>query len=284
MGWFARHPRLTGWVALLVGLWFVGTVLGEEDHDPVVVDEAGSSSRLVEDDDQAEALDDEPTAEPEADETEPAKRVEREPKPTAEPTQTPEPRSGPPTWAVAYVVDGDTVKLTNGESVRLVGIDTPERGECGFDESKVALERLIRGRRVQLRMSDEDRDGYGRLLRYVDVAGMDTGLRLIRAGLAVARYDSRDGYGYHPREPRYIAADEASKDLCPPRVQAPKPVPLVQSPPKADGGGACAPGYDPCIPPYPPDVNCDDVNGPLRVSGDDPHGLDRDGDGIACES
>jgi hypothetical protein len=47
----------------------------------------------------------------------------------------------------------------------------------------------------------------------------------------------------------------------------------------ADSG--CAPGYDPCVPPYPPDVNCPDV-GPVTVSGPDPHGLDADGDGVAC--
>ena len=50
------------------------------------------------------------------------------------------------------------------------------------------------------------------------------------------------------------------------------------------GGGACAPGYDPCIPPYPPDVNCPDVDGPIYVTGSDPHGLDADNDGVACES
>ena len=31
------------------------------------------------------------------------------------------------------------------------------------------------------------------------------------------------------------------------------------------------------------DVNCEDVNGPIRVTGSDPHGLDRGGDGRACE-
>lgn len=49
------------------------------------------------------------------------------------------------------------------------------------------------------------------------------------------------------------------------------------------GGGRCAPGYDPCVPPYPPDVDCSDVNGPIIVTGSDPHRLDGDGDGIACE-
>jgi hypothetical protein len=36
--------------------------------------------------------------------------------------------------------------------------------------------------------------------------------------------------------------------------------------------------------PTPPDVDCSDVDGPIQVTGDDPHGLDRDGDGVGCEA
>jgi hypothetical protein len=50
------------------------------------------------------------------------------------------------------------------------------------------------------------------------------------------------------------------------------------------GGGACAPGYSPCVPPYPSDVDCADVDGPIYVTGSDPHRLDADGDGVACET
>lgn len=45
----------------------------------------------------------------------------------------------------------------------------------------------------------------------------------------------------------------------------------------------CDSNYSGCVPPYPPDVNCPDVDGPVTVTGEDPHGLDRDGDGSACE-
>jgi Staphylococcal nuclease homologue len=177
---------------------------------------------------------------------------------------------------VTRVVDGDTLELGNGETVRLVGIDTPEVGQCGYDQASVSLARLVTGRQVRLSRSDEDRDHYGRLLRYVDVGGLDAGLRQIRSGLAIARYDSRDGYGYHPREPRYVAADGATRNVgCPKPASAPQP--------PAGGGGACAPGYAPCVPPYPPDVDCGDVDGPVHVTGSDPHGLDGDGDGVACE-
>lgn len=118
------------------------------------------------------------------------------------------PRGDGRTFVVTHVVDGDTVDLDNGETVRLVGIDTPERGECGYDEARSALVGLVEGRRITLGASDEDRDRYDRLLRYVDVGKVDAGLRLIEEGLAIARYDSRDGYGRHPREDRYVRADE----------------------------------------------------------------------------
>lgn len=176
-------------------------------------------------------------------------------------------------YLVSRVVDGDTLELGNGETVRLVGIDTPERGECGYAEATANLERLTLGRAVRLAVSDEDRDRYDRLLRYVDVGRIDAGLNQIDRGLAVARYDSRDGYGYHPRENRYIAADKATRDFT---CSAPRPRPLVQQP-------NCAVGYSPCVPAYPPDLDCADVNGPIHVTGSDPHRLDGDGDGVACE-
>ena len=48
---------------------------------------------------------------------------------------------------------------------------------------------------------------------------------------------------------------------------------------------ACDPSYSgACVPPFPPDVNCADVNGTnIQVNGTDSHKLDADKDGIACE-
>lgn len=45
----------------------------------------------------------------------------------------------------------------------------------------------------------------------------------------------------------------------------------------------CEPGYSPCVPYYPPDVDCSEVSGSVTVTGSDPHGLDADGDGVGCE-
>ena len=42
---------------------------------------------------------------------------------------------------------------------------------------------------------------------------------------------------------------------------------------------------DICVPPYPPDLNCEDIiTNDFRVLSPDPHGLDRNGDGLGCES
>ena len=123
------------------------------------------------------------------------------------------------TWAVTKVVDGDTIWVSRAgvsHKVRFIGIDTPETGQCGFTEARNALRGIIGGQRVTLTAgAQDDVDRYGRLLRYVDVSGVDSGLRLVKKGYAVARYDSRDGYGAHTREAAYVRADAASpKAAC----------------------------------------------------------------------
>lgn len=124
------------------------------------------------------------------------------------------------THTVSRVIDGDTVEMADGSKVRLAGIDTPERGECGFDEARLALEALVLEKRVALTPSgQEDTDKYGRLIRYVDFEkgkgfSDDAGFLLIEKGLAKARYDSRDGYGEHKRQDIYVFTDAAVEDKC----------------------------------------------------------------------
>ena len=112
---------------------------------------------------------------------------------------------------VIRVIDGDTVVIAGDKRVRLIGIDTPENGQCGFDEAKQALEKLLdSGSATFYSGTTSDKDKYDRLLRYIEVEGIDVGLNLISNGFAIARYDSRDGYGPHDRESEYIAADKNS--------------------------------------------------------------------------
>lgn len=128
-----------------------------------------------------------------------------------------------PGWRVTEVVDGDTVDVVRdgvAETVRLLGIDTPERGDCGYAEATALMTDLVTGRDVTLVEGNrDDRDRYGRLLRYLEVtvAGetVDVGLRQLEAGLAAEVYDSRTGYPPHDREDAYIDADDAAPDVCP---------------------------------------------------------------------
>jgi endonuclease YncB( thermonuclease family) len=124
---------------------------------------------------------------------------------------------------VSQVLDGDTIEVDGLGRVRLVGVDAPEVGECGSQGAEERLSALVLGREVQLVAGGQgDTDRYGRLLRYVEVDGVDVGLVLVQEGRAVARYDSRDGYGAHRRESTYVATDGAATGYlgCSPGVGA----------------------------------------------------------------
>ena len=91
------------------------------------------------------------------------------------------------TTTVTFVIDGDTVVTTVG-TVRLVGIDAPEKGDCGYEEAGERLRALVDKKEVTLvdDAKQPDRDNYGRLLRYVEKDGEDAGEALIREGFVSA--------------------------------------------------------------------------------------------------
>ena len=123
-------------------------------------------------------------------------------------------------------IDGDTVETTRG-TVRVIGIDTPERGACGSAAATRHAQAIApAGSRIQLRnpASVVDHDRYGRSLRYVlTPAGRDVGLAQTRDG-AHARYDSTDGYQWHPRQARYHRADANHPGY---RCTVPTPTPTL---------------------------------------------------------
>ncbi|MBI5642953.1 MAG: thermonuclease family protein [Deltaproteobacteria bacterium] len=85
---------------------------------------------------------------------------------------------------VKYVVDGDTVRLYGGESVRYIGIDTPEKGEPFYGEAKGRNKALVKGKRIRLVICDEEkRDKYGRLLAWVYADGVFVNKVLIKEGM-----------------------------------------------------------------------------------------------------
>ena len=105
---------------------------------------------------------------------------------------------------VQRVVDGDTLKLENGERVRLIGIDTPELHESdklrrdsqrsGQEEKMIKAmgkqayeftKNLVEGKRVRLEFDLERTDRYGRLLAYVYLKdGTFVNAEIIKQGYA----------------------------------------------------------------------------------------------------
>jgi micrococcal nuclease len=99
---------------------------------------------------------------------------------------------------VARVLDGDTIVLTSGEHVRLVQIDSPEKGDECYGEAASALTRrlLPPGTRVRIEPDPSlDRaDRYGRELAYVWTGDENVNLTLVREGAAgVWFFDGRRG-------------------------------------------------------------------------------------------
>jgi micrococcal nuclease len=84
------------------------------------------------------------------------------------------------------VIDGDTVRYGN-DRVRLVQIDTPEKGECYHDEAKALLKKLIGKARVSV-VSDKSldkTDEYGRKLAYLYVGKQNLNVEMVRQGAGV---------------------------------------------------------------------------------------------------
>jgi micrococcal nuclease len=99
---------------------------------------------------------------------------------------------------VAHVIDGDTIELVDGRRVRLVQIDTPEKGsECYGDESSAATRRLLPpGTEVRIEQDPalDQVDRFGRKLAYVWRGDEDVNVTLVREGAAgVWFFDGRRG-------------------------------------------------------------------------------------------
>jgi micrococcal nuclease len=96
-------------------------------------------------------------------------------------------------FTIARVVDGDTIKLTDSRTVRLVEIDTPETKqpsepiECyGREASQRTAELLPPGEPVRLTYEQDREDRYGRTLAHVHRVrdGLWINAELVRGGYA----------------------------------------------------------------------------------------------------
>lgn len=101
-------------------------------------------------------------------------------------------------YYVKSVTDGDTVKVVMSgkmETVRLLGIDTPETKDprkpiqCFGKEATAHMEKLALNKYVRLESdpTQGDRDKYQRLLRYIYLEnGTNVNAEMVRSGFAVA--------------------------------------------------------------------------------------------------
>ncbi len=68
---------------------------------------------------------------------------------------------------VVSVIDGDTFTMKNGLSLRLLGIDAPNRGDVGYEEGKSYLASLITDKELEIEYDTYQDDKFGRILGYV---------------------------------------------------------------------------------------------------------------------
>lgn len=96
---------------------------------------------------------------------------------------------------VTRVIDGDTVRLENGQTLRYIGIDTPEikikqNGRFLYKpqpfslEAKKLNERLVKNKMVRIEFDVEKTDSYKRLLGYCFIGDTLVNAKMIEEGLA----------------------------------------------------------------------------------------------------
>lgn len=190
----------------------------------------------------------------------------------------------------ASVVDGDTLEI-HGVRVRLWGIDAVESSQTCLDASG---QPWPCGRRAAFALADfigrspvsclpKDTDRYGRVVAVCSARGVELNRWLVAQGWALAYLDY-GGAVYLP------AQEEARRErrgvwrgsFTPPWEYRRNPA----NPPSAGSyKERCDSSYPTvCVPPPPPDLDCRDIpHRGFRVLPPDPHGFDRDRDGVGCE-
>jgi len=93
---------------------------------------------------------------------------------------------------VTKIIDGDTIIVEGGETIRLLGIDTDEKSHKCYNEAKNRLEEILLNKKINLEITGKD--PYGRYLAYVKLNEENINLKIIKEGLAVARLNEESLY------------------------------------------------------------------------------------------
>jgi micrococcal nuclease len=114
--------------------------------------------------------------------------------PSAGPSGDPagSPPQGSEAVEIISITDGDTlsVRLDSGteDTVRLIGVNTPESGECLAGLAAEVLSVLVpNGSTASVTVDTSNRDQFDRLLRYLWTGSMSVNEELVRRGVAIAR-------------------------------------------------------------------------------------------------
>jgi len=116
------------------------------------------------------------------------------------------------TGIVERIVDGDTL-IVNENSTRLLGINTPEKGEKYYSEAKAFLSNLTLNKTVKLEYMGDKYDKYGRTLAYILIGEKNINTEIVRNGLGNTYIYNSDKYTNKLRQ----AWDECianGKNLC----------------------------------------------------------------------
>ena len=93
------------------------------------------------------------------------------------------------------IIDGDTIVCLDESNeqfkVRLLGVDTPERGEPFSDKAKQLTGELCHDKTVTI-YQGADRDPWGRVLAFAIVDDKNVSVELLRAGIAKHNQNNED--------------------------------------------------------------------------------------------
>lgn len=104
---------------------------------------------------------------------------------------------------VDYVIDGDTF-VADGKTVRIWGIDTPEKDEPFFETAKLSLELMIDDALIDCTFMAKGK--YKRDVMRCYASDEDIGAALVKQGLAKDANNYLDGY--YAREEAYAQTNK----------------------------------------------------------------------------
>lgn len=112
--------------------------------------------------------------------------------------------------SVVEVSDGDTLKLSDGKTFRLYGVNAPEVKEPFYEEAKAFTQNLVLGKEISFEQEENYKvDKFGRELGYVFIDGVNLNIELVRNGLArVVLYEKRAKIKY---QDELLSAEKEAK-------------------------------------------------------------------------